>query len=99
MKESKVALIASVTVQDGSSFLNVGSGTECTIIKITKINGKLLNFQGKFTNDVSKPDGILSKLLDTMRICSLGWLPKILVENGLKATISNYQENFLKLRS
>lgn len=82
----------------GPSFLNVGSGTEHTIIEIAEKIGKILNFRGKFINDLSKPDGTQSKLLDISRIQSLGWKPEISLEKGLKKTVSDYQKNFLKLR-
>ena len=82
----------------GPSFLNVGSGTEHTIIEIAEKIGKILNFRGKFINDLSKQDGTQSKLLDISRIQSLGWKPEISLEKGLKKTVSDYQKNFLKLR-
>ena len=39
--------------------------------------------------DASKPDGTPRKLLDTTRLTSLGWRPKIALRTGLELT---YQE-------
>jgi GDP-L-fucose synthase len=40
--------------------------------------------------DTSKPDGTPRKLLDVSRLKALGWSAKIPLEEGLRATVSDY---------
>ena len=71
-------------------FLNVGTGKDITInelaIKIKNITG----FEGDINWDKTKPDGTPKKLLDISRFKSLGWYPRISLNEGLKNTIKNF---------
>ena len=40
------------------------------------------------------PDGTPRKLLDISRIKSLGWEPKITLDEGLQLAIDDFQKNF-----
>ena len=44
-------------------------------------------FEGKIVFNRSKPDGTKRKLLDSSRIRSLGWNPKINLEKGIRLTL------------
>ena len=55
-------------------------------------NITILNYKGNILWDKSKPNGTPRKLLNSDRLNSLGWLPKISLEEGLKETINSYQE-------
>ena len=41
------------------------------------------------------PDGTMRKILDNKVIKSLGWEPRISLEEGLSKTIKWYKENYL----
>ena len=51
-----------------------------------------IGYKGKILWDKSKPDGTIRKRLDISRILSLGWRPKINIDDGIRATIENYLE-------
>ena len=57
-------------------FINIGSGSEITIKELSEIVGKITGFEGKIVWDTSKPDGTPRKLMDSSRLCALGWRPK-----------------------
>jgi len=40
--------------------------------------------------DSSKPDGTPRKLMDVSKLKSLGWEPKIALEDGIKRVVSVY---------
>ena len=67
--------------------INVGSGENISIRKLSELISKLCNFKNKFIFDKSYPDGTLIKNLDSSKIRRLGWKPKIKLKNGLKKII------------
>jgi len=74
-------------------FLNVGTGKDISIKKLTELISKSINFDGIVEWDTSKPDGTPRKLLNVENIKKLGWEPKITLENGIDLTIQDYIKN------
>lgn len=72
-------------------YFNVGSGNETSIYQLAKTIKNVVNYTGKIELDKSKPDGVMRKFLDTKRIRSLGWKPKVKLFEGLKKTYQNFQ--------
>ena len=75
------------------AWLNVGSGKEISIKDLAEKISRLMDYKGKIIWDIEKPDGTPRKLLDTSRIRSLGWEPKISLKNGIKFAIEDYNKN------
>tara|TARA_B100000886_G_C20426900_1_gene494629 strand:- start:13100 stop:14095 length:996 start_codon:yes stop_codon:yes gene_type:complete len=75
------------------TFLNVGTGKDISIrdlsVKIAKYSG----FKGDVIWDSTKPDGTPKKQLNCQRINTLGWSPKINLDDGIKETVSDYMIN------
>mgnify|MGYP001500736751 CR=1 FL=1 len=78
------------------TFLNVGTGKDITIKNLSDRISSILDFKGDIVWDTSKPNGTPRKLLNSDRLKSLGWVPKISLEEGLKETINSYQELYKK---
>ena len=76
-------------------FLNVGTGTDISIKELATIIAQNVGFRGKIVWDTSKPDGTPKKQLNVSRINSLGWKPKISLENGVRDTIKIFKENLI----
>lgn len=70
--------------------VNVGTGTDVTIEGLTNIIQEVIGYDGKLQFDTTKPDGTPRKLLDTSRINSLGWSPKISLKNGIQQVYKDY---------
>lgn len=64
-------------------FLNVGSGKEISIKKISIMIKKITGFKGNIIYNKSYPDGTPRRVLDTTKIKRLGWKPKIDIKEGL----------------
>ena len=79
-------------------FLNVGVGKDISIKDLSKLIAKISGFHGEITWDKTKPDGTPKKLLNICKIQSLGWNPKIQLEEGIKKTIEEYRKNFLETK-
>lgn len=77
-----------------SDFLNVGTGKDLTILELAQIIAEIIGFKGKITNDPTKPDGTMRKLLDVSKINKLGWKAKISLKEGLEKTLRYYLENY-----
>ena len=72
--------------------LNVGVGEDLTIAELAKIVARVVGYSGRIAFDSSRPDGTPRKLLDVSRLTSLGWRPRIGLEEGISATYSWYCE-------
>ncbi len=68
------------------SHINVGTGVDCTIREMSEAIKQVVGFEGDLVFDSSKPDGTMRKLMDVSRLASLGWVPKISLEEGLEKT-------------
>ena len=73
--------------------INVGSGKDLEIIELANIIKNIIGFKGNITNDISKPDGTMNKLLDVTKINKLGWHHKTNLEDGIKKTFEWYLKN------
>jgi GDP-L-fucose synthase len=88
------ALVHLMTHYSDESHVNVGSGSELTILEIAKLIAEVVGFTGQITTDQSKPDGTPRKLLDTSVLDSLGWRPRIGLEEGLASTYAWFAQRF-----
>lgn len=74
--------------------LNIGSGESISIKNLVLKIKKIINFKGKIIFDRSFPDGTLNKNLDSKRINSLNWKPKIKLNQGLKKVINSRMNSY-----
>ena len=68
--------------------VNIGWGLDVSIAELARLVADTVGYKGELRFDVTKPDGVPRKLLDTSRLTALGWQPKIRLDAGL---ISTYQ--------
>ena len=73
----------------GEEFLNIGWGDDVTINELACLIQEIIGFKGEIIFDLSKPDGTPRKLLDSNKIHSLGWHPRISLRDGLREVIHN----------
>ena len=74
-------------------FLNVGTGNDITILELAHSISKVIGWQGTFTFNTSKPDGMPRKVMDVSRLRSLGWSASTDFETGMKSTYEWYLAN------
>ncbi|TKA84357.1 GDP-L-fucose synthase [Sulfitobacter sp. 15WGC] len=75
------------------SHINVGTGTDVSIMELAQMVVKVTGFQGRITNDLSKPDGTLRKMMDVSRLADMGWRASIDLEKGLQETYDWFMKN------
>jgi GDP-L-fucose synthase len=66
--------------------VNVGSGSDITILELTEMVSRVIGFEGKITRDQSKPDGAPRKLMSVNKLAALGWHSKIPLQDGIIKT-------------
>jgi len=77
--------------------INIGSGTDYSIRELAAIMQDIVGFKGRIEWDTTKPDGAPRKLLDSSRLRTLGWKPKIGFRDGLCNTYEWYARNAEKV--
>jgi GDP-L-fucose synthase len=82
----------------GDETVNIGAGSDITIMELAKMIAGIAGFKGDIACDASKPDGTPRKLLDSSKLISMGWSPKIPLADGLRATYRDYALNSEKYR-
>jgi len=76
---------------DGPESVNVGCGEDLSIADLAGVVSRVVGFQGEIAFDPSKPDGTPRKLLSIGKLSSLGWKPKIDLEDGIRSTYEWWQ--------
>jgi len=75
------------------TLLNIGSGSEVTILELSDLIREVVGYQGEIIFNKSMPDGNNKKLLDSSKITNLGWSPKINLKDGLNSTYRWFLKN------
>ena len=72
--------------------INVGTGKEITIRRLSELVVKTVGFEGEVIFDDTKPDGTPRKLIDVEKLHRLGWTHKVEIEEGVKKLFEWYQQ-------
>lgn len=74
--------------------VNVGLGKDYTIKEYYNAIAKEVNYTGNFNYDLTKPVGMMQKLVDITKLKEFGWESKTTLEEGIKKTIQFYKNNY-----
>ncbi len=74
------------------SHINVGFGSDITIMDLVKIIAKVVGYDGKLIFDAEKPDGAPKKLMNSNLLAEIGWRPKVNLFDGLEVTYKFFLE-------
>ncbi|MCZ2099660.1 MAG: GDP-L-fucose synthase [Anaerolineae bacterium] len=74
-------------------FLNVGTGTDLTILELARLVAQVVDYRGSIVTDPSRPDGTPRKLLDVSRLQAMGWRARIGLREGVAGAYAWYLEN------
>jgi GDP-L-fucose synthase len=94
------ACVALLRLEDGKfgeairgypPLVNVGAGEDLTIRELAELVARVVGFRGALRFDATKPDGTPRKLLDSSRMASLGWSPKVGTEAGIALAYEEYR--------
>ena len=71
-------------------FVNIGLGRDISIKDLAGLVKSVTGYNGEIVFDSAKPDGTPRKLMDTSKLNSLGWQPKINLEEGIASVYKDY---------
>lgn len=72
------------------SHINVGSGEDISIQELAQLIASVIGYDGDIVFDHSKPDGTMTKLMDSQLLGKLGWHAKIDLKDGLVIAYEDY---------
>lgn len=75
----------------GGEYFNLGNGGELiSIAELAGIIQQVVGYKGKLIFDLTKPDGMRKKVLDSTKLMNLGWKPQDCLEDSVKELYSYY---------
>lgn len=90
------AVLQAVAQFDSLPYLmNIGLGHDYTINEYYQTVANLLGYTGQFVHDVTKPVGMMQKLVSVDKQIAWGWSAQITLHDGIAKTIEFYRENDL----
>ncbi|MBS0246943.1 MAG: GDP-L-fucose synthase [Proteobacteria bacterium] len=70
--------------------LNIGSGQELSIAQLARLIGDTVGYGGDIVFDRDRPDGVPRKRVDSSRLAALGWQPRLVLAEGLRAAYADF---------
>ena len=90
------ACVHMLKTYSGEGHLNVGSGTDLSILELTQIVCDVVGYQGEILKDATKPDGTPRKLMDVSKLAALGWSASTDLRDGIARTYRWFLDNEIR---
>jgi GDP-L-fucose synthase len=90
--DAAAAIILMTENYDELEIINIGWGRDITIKDLAALIAEKSGFKGKLIWDPTQPNGMLRKCMDVSKMRSLGFAPKITLEEGIEKMIAEYRE-------
>ena len=75
-------------------FVNIGTGTDLSILELAHTIKEIIGFQGDLVFDSTKPDGTPRKLMDVTKLNQLGWKHSIDLKEGIQLAYQDFLKRF-----
>ena len=83
-------------LENPPDLVNVGTGTDDTIMELAQKIAAVVGYSGTIANDPSKPDGTPVKCTDMSLMQGTGWQSEISLEQGLKQAYQDFLQEASK---
>jgi GDP-L-fucose synthase len=87
------ALVFLMRAYSDGDIINVGCGLEISIAELAALLSEIIGYQGELEFDSSRPDGTPRKLLDSSRLNTMGWQPRMDLKTGLRDATLWFDKN------
>lgn len=94
LADACVYLMKNKDYKEIGEFVNITNGDDILLKELFEIVKKIVGFNGRIEYDASKPNGTPRKMMDAERIKTLGWQPKIGLEQGIYDFYTWYCKSF-----
>ena len=84
------ALLHLCKISDPPDLVNVGTGSDISILELAQEIARVVGFEGEILTDPSKPDGTMVKRTDMDLMESTGWKASISLEQGLRSAYKEF---------
>ena len=88
---AEIILYAAENLEKFPPLLNIGSGVEYTVNECYETIARILNYNGKFVHDLTKPSGTQRRILDVSLMHQMGLMSKTSLADGIRQTIDFYE--------
>lgn len=78
---------------DDSEVLNAGDGKSTSIRELAETIVRVIGYKGELIFDISKPDGMMERMLDSSKLIHMGWKAKTTLHDGIQKTYEWYIKN------
>lgn len=92
LAEACIFVMEKFNYTDIGEFINIGAEKDIKIRDLAQLIKDTVGYDGVIKQDLSKPDGMPRKRLDSSGIKLLGWAPKISLNEGIKKTVEWYKD-------
>lgn len=75
--------------------INVGTGTSISVFDLAHVVQKVIGHEGEIRWNSNYPDGFPEKTMDVSRLYTMGWRPRISLEQGIGHAYENFKESLL----
>lgn len=80
-------------IEPMESHINVGYGSDITILELAHAVARVVGYAGKIKTDPTKPDGTPRKQMDSSKLNHLGWQAQYDLDAGLVLAYADFQKN------
>jgi GDP-L-fucose synthase len=92
VEDAAEALVFLMEQYSAEAIINVAGGEEFSIRELAEVIAEVLDYRGGFRFDVSRPDGMMRKVLDPSRLVAMGWRPSTKLRAGIAETYRAFQD-------
>lgn len=75
---------------DGRELVNIGTGTDLSILELAHLVKEVIGFTGTIQFDTTRPDGTPRKLMDVSKLHALGWKHKTELKEGIEKAYQDF---------
>lgn len=86
-----LAILFFINALDNSKPINVGSGSDVSILELANLIACHVGFKGGIHWDKQKPDGMPRKCLDVSEMTNMGFRPAVSLGDGILRMIKEYE--------
>ncbi len=77
-----------------NTHINIGTGIDISIRELAELIKQIVGYKGILYFDHEKPDGTFRKLTDPSKLYSLGWRPRMTLEEGIRKVYAWYIKQY-----